>query len=71
MSDGFAKGQYVELYPTIQSSRGDSITSGARGLVQDVDPTRPNDDIYLVAFLGSERLTGETAWLRGNDLFVA
>jgi hypothetical protein len=65
------KGQYVELFPTVQSSRGGSVAAGTRGIVQDVDPTRPNDDIYLVGFLESERLTGETAWLREIDLLAA
>ena len=68
---GFAKGQYVELYPTIPSSFGDSINGGTRGIVQDVDETRPDDDIYLVAFLLNERLTGEVAWLHEIDLFPA
>ena len=67
----FAKGQYVELYPTIPSSRGGSVRAGTRGIVQAVDPTRPEDDIYLVEFLAFERLTGEQAWLRAIDLFPA
>ena len=58
MSPGLVKGQYVELYPTVQSSRGGSVAAGMRGIVQDIDRTRPNDDIHLVGFLGSERLTG-------------
>jgi hypothetical protein len=67
----FAKGQYVELYPTIQSSSGASIDGGTRGIVRDVDESRPEDDIYLVGFLSNERLTGEAAWLRDIDLFPA
>jgi hypothetical protein len=55
MFDRFLKGQYVELYPTIPSSHGGSIAGGTRGIVQAVDPTRPNDDSYLVA---SERTSG-------------
>ena len=65
----FAKGQYVELYPTIPSSFGGSVDGGTRGIVQDVDETRPEDDVYLVGFLSNERLTGEAAWLREIDLF--
>jgi hypothetical protein len=38
--------------------------------VRDIDLTQP-DDIYLVEFLWSERVTGETAWLREVDLFPA
>jgi hypothetical protein len=64
----FAKGQYVELYPTIPSSGGGSVPSGTRGIVQQVDPDRDDDAIYLVAFLADERLTGEQAWLRAEDL---
>ncbi len=64
-------GQYVELYPTIPSSHGGSIESGTRGIVRDIDLTQPDDDIYLVEFLWSERVTGETAWLREVDLFPA
>jgi hypothetical protein len=67
----FAKGQYVELYPTIPSSRGASIPGGTRGIVQAIDPTRENDDIYLVGFLAGEKLTGEQAWLRTIDLSPA
>jgi hypothetical protein len=64
----FTKGQYVELYPTIPSTAGGSISSGTRGIVQQVDPGRDDDAIYLVAFLANERLTGEQAWLRAEDL---
>lgn len=71
MSDGFVKGQYVELCPTLPSSRERSIAAGTRGIVQDVDPTRPDDDMYLVGFLEHERPTGEAAWLREIDLFAA
>jgi hypothetical protein len=67
----FAKGQYVELYPTIASSRGSSIRAGTRAIVQAVDPARTEDDIYLVEFLDYERLTGEQAWLRAADLLPA
>ena len=63
----FAKGQYVELYPTIPSERG-SIPSGTRGIVHEIDPNRPDAAIYLVAFLHSEKPSGEHAWLREIDL---
>jgi hypothetical protein len=64
----YAVGQYVELYPTIPSDRGGSIVGGTRGIVRDIDLTQPNDDIYLVEFLWSERVTGRTAWLQEVDL---
>jgi hypothetical protein len=67
----YAIGQYVELYTTIPSSSGGSVHGGTRGIVRDIDLTRPNDDIYLVEFLWSERVTGEVAWLREIDLFRA
>jgi hypothetical protein len=67
----FAKGQFVELYPTIPSSFGGSIAAGTRGIVRDIDLTRPEDDIYLVAFLEAEKLTGEMAWLREINLIPA
>jgi hypothetical protein len=67
----FTPGQHGELYPIIASQRGASIVSGTRGIVQDVDPDRADDAIYLVAFLSSERLPGEQARLRGTDLFPA
>lgn len=67
----FAKGQYVELYPTIPSSFGGSVRAGTRGVIQAVDPTRPDDDINLVEFLASGRLTAEQAWLRAIDLLAA
>jgi hypothetical protein len=67
----YAIGQYVELYPTIPSRSGGSVESGTRGIVRDIDLTQPNDDIYLVEFLWSERVTGEVAWLREIDLFPA
>ena len=67
----FAVGQYVELYPTIPSSCGGSIESGTRGIVDRIDRDRPDDDIYLVAFLWNEARTGEVAWLREIDLFAA
>jgi hypothetical protein len=69
--DAYLVGQYVELYPTIPSSFGGSIRGGTRGIVQEIDLTRPDDDSYLVAFLVNERLTGELAWLRFIDLFPA
>lgn len=65
----FAQGQYVELDPTIPSSKGGSIDGGTRGIIQAVEPTRPDEDVYLVAFLRSERLDSEQAWLREIDLF--
>jgi len=67
----FVVGQYVELYPTIQSATGGSILSGTRGIVDEVDRSRPADDCYLVAFLSSELRTGERAWLRAADLVPA
>lgn len=67
----FAKGQYVELGPQIQTESGADIDAGTRGIVQVVDLTRANDDIYLVGFLWNGRLTGERAWLREIDLFPA
>jgi len=39
--------------------------------VRRVDLTRENDRFYLVAFLRDERVTGEEAWLREIDLFLA
>lgn len=65
------QGQYVELYPTIASREGGSIDGGTRGIIQAVEPTRPDEDVYLVAFLRSERLDSEQAWLREIDLFPA
>jgi hypothetical protein len=44
---------------------------GTRGIVREIDLTQPNDDIYLVEFLWSERVTGEAAWLQEIDLFPA
>jgi hypothetical protein len=67
----FADGQYVELHSTIPSSCGDSIEGGTRGIIQSVDITRPDDEIYLVGFLSNGKLTGEAAWLRELDLFPA
>lgn len=66
----FAVGQYVELYPTIPAPRGGSIASGTRGIVDAVE-ARDGEPVYLVAFLASERRTGEVAWLREADLFAA
>src|SRR5581483_4754852 len=60
----YAIGQYVELYPTIRSSSGRVVESGTRAIVRGIDLSKPNDDIYLVEFLWSERATGELAWLR-------
>lgn len=67
----FVKGQYVELGQTIPSSSGGSIESGTRGIVQDLDETRPGEDIYLVGLLSNEQLSGEAAWLPEVDLFPA
>ena len=67
----FAQGRYVELYPTIPSREGGSIDGGTRGIIQAVEPTRPDEDVYLVAVLRSERLDSEQAWLREIDLFPA
>jgi hypothetical protein len=67
----FSQGQYVELYPTIPSSFGGSVDAGTRGIVREIDLTRPCEDIYRVAFLSNERLTGEEAWLREIDLLRA
>lgn len=66
----FARGQYVELYPTIPSSRGGSIPSGTRAVVVDVDPAR-GDACYLVEFLANEAGTGAQTWLTSSDLFAA
>jgi hypothetical protein len=67
----FSEGQYVELYPTIPSSSDGSVDAGMRGIVREIDMTRPGEEIYLVAFLRNERPTGEEAWLREADLFRA
>ena len=67
----FAKGQYVELYPTIPSSFGGSVAGGTRGIIQAVDHNREEGDVYLVEFLIAERLTGEQAWLRATELVAA
>jgi hypothetical protein len=67
----FAKGEYVELYPTIPSSFDGSVDAGTRGIVLEIDMTRPGDDIYRVAFLRNDGLTGEEAWLREADLVRA
>jgi hypothetical protein len=66
----FVTGQYVELYPTIQSSFGGSVPSGTRGIIKAVDPRRADGSIYLVEFLAGD-FTGEQAWLRAIDLFAA
>lgn len=70
-SPSYAIGQHVELLTSIPSSSGDSIDPGTRAIVQDVDLTRPEHDIYLVGFLINERLTGEAAWLREIQLMPA
>jgi hypothetical protein len=67
----FPKGQYVELLVTIPSTAGGSVEAGTRGIVQAIDLTRPDDDIYLVAFLRSEQVSGNAAWLREIDVFRA
>lgn len=67
----FAEGEYVELYPTIPSSFDGSVDASTRGIVREIDMTRPGEDIYRVAFLRNERPTGEEAWLREADLFRA
>ena len=67
----FAVGQYVELCTTIPSATRGSIDGGTRGIVQEIDETRPEDDIYLVGLLANEKITGEAAWLREIDLFHA
>jgi hypothetical protein len=65
VSERFAVGQYVELYPTIQSeTTGESVPGGTRGIVEAVDGTR-----CLVAFLSGELRTGERQWVRAMDLF--
>jgi hypothetical protein len=67
----FAKGQCVEMIVTIPSRGEDSVLAGTRGIVQAIDPSRPDDAIYRVAFLENERLTGEGAWLPAIDLVPA
>lgn len=67
----FVEGQYVELNPTIRSRFGGSVESGTRGIVREIDLTRPDEDVYRVALLRNERLTGEEAWLREVDLLAA
>jgi hypothetical protein len=67
----FARGQYVELYPTIPSGSGYSIPGGTRGIIDAVDPDRADGAIYLVGFLHSEKRSGERAWLRESDLLPA
>ena len=66
----FVVGQYVELYSTMPSSRGGSIEAGTRGIVREVENTDAGLR-YLVAFLASERFTGEAAWLAREDLLPA
>jgi hypothetical protein len=65
-----AAGQLVELYPTIPSESGGSIDSGTRGIVREVDPTRPNDDIYYVAFLDDSGREFESTWLSELDVYA-
>ncbi len=67
----FSEGHRVQLYATIPSTYGYSVDAGTRGIVHEIDPTRPGEDIYRVACLTIERLTGEEAWLREADLFPA
>lgn len=67
----FAVGQYVELHPTIPSSFGGSVDSGTRGIVREVRKEADGAVRYLVAFLVSERVTGEAAWLSAEDLLSA
>jgi hypothetical protein len=67
----FTVGQYVELYPTIQSEDGGSILSGTPGIVDAVDLFRTADDSYLLAFLSSEIRTGERQWVSAKDLLPA
>lgn len=64
----FAEGQYVELYTTIPSDRGGSISSGIRGIVKRIDPGRSDEAIYFVVFLAGGRLDGEGEWLRDIDV---
>jgi hypothetical protein len=66
----FLVGQRVELYPTIPSSFGGSVAAGTRGIVQEIED-HGDEALYLVAFLISERLTGEAAWLAAEDLLPA
>jgi hypothetical protein len=66
----YVTGQYVELYPTIPSSRGGSVESGTRGIVREVEDYG-DEALYRVAFLAGERVTGEEAWLNEQDLFPA
>jgi hypothetical protein len=66
----FAVGQYVELYPTIPSSRGGSVLSGTRGIVLEV-AAHGGDMLYLVQFLTNESRSGEQAWLAAGDLLPA
>jgi hypothetical protein len=51
--------------------RGGRTRSGTRGIVQQVDLNQADDAIYLFAFLRSEQVTGESAWLREIDLLPA
>ena len=67
----FAIGQSVELIVQTDAPSGADIEGGTRGIVREIDLTRPDDDAYLVAFLWNEKLTGEWAWLRAIDLFPA
>jgi len=50
----FVTGQYVELYPSIPSSRGGSVESGTRGVVRDV---QVDGDEALYRVPGSTRTT--------------
>lgn len=70
MTETFAVGQYVEMTTTIPSDRG-SIVCGTRGIVRAIDEGRDGEPRYLVAFLASERVTGETAWVEPDWIFEA
>lgn len=67
----FSEGQYVELFPAIPSSLDGSVNAGTRGIVREIDLTRPGKDIFRVAFLINERVAGKEAWLREVDLLRA
>lgn len=47
------------------------MNGATRGIVREIDLTRTDEDVYLVAFLPSEQLDDEQAWLREIDLFAA
>ena len=64
----YVVGQYVEIITTVSSTEKGSVESGTRAVIRAINLTQPDDHIYLVAFLSSERTTGETAWMREIDL---